>query len=280
MSCGGGSALRPGRPPMTIGLALGSGGLRGLAHVVVLEILDDLGIRPAIVAGSSIGAVIGAAYCAGCSGAELRRHMHKVLANPLSLAAAFAQSRASAFTHKVDAQTLLPKIWPPGIPANLDDLDTALIAVSGDVRQRRMAAIESGPLIPAVAASMAIPGLVQPVEIDGALLIDGVTVDPVPVACLKDRVGHVIAVEVNHGSPAAALEAGADALTMAAAGLALMEHALTRERLARAAPDLLLQPPVGRFNPLDILQWQSVLAAADEVKASMRTDIARWAGRI
>jgi NTE family protein len=121
---------------------------------------------------------------------------------------------------------------------------------------------------------MAIPGLVKPVEIAASLLVDGVAVEPVPVACLQGRVDSIIAVELNGGSPFAGLDAGADALTMAAAGLSLMEHTLTRERLRHAPPDLLLQPPVGRFNPLDILQARDVLAATDAVRDAMRERIA------
>jgi NTE family protein len=257
-----------------IGLALGSGGVRGLAHIVVLEILDELGVRPAIVAGTSMGAVLGAAYCAGVSGAVLREHVLSLLANPLALAGHLAQSRTGVFTHRIDAQALLPRIWPPDIPQTFDALGTPFIAVSGDARRRTAATIGRGALLPAVAASMAIPGLVQPVELDGTLLIDGVTVEPVPVACLTERAGRVIAVEVNGGAPFDTLEANADTLTLAAAGLSLMEHTLTRERLRRTPPDLLLQPPVGHVNPLDILQAREVFAAADGVKEEMRRRIA------
>ena len=59
----------------TVALALGGGGARGLAHIVVLETLDELGIRPVAIAGTSIGALIGAPYAAGMSGAELRKHV-------------------------------------------------------------------------------------------------------------------------------------------------------------------------------------------------------------
>ena len=61
--------------PPRIGLALGGGGARGLAHVLVLEVLDELGIRPSVIAGTSIGALIGSAYAAGMSGARIRAHL-------------------------------------------------------------------------------------------------------------------------------------------------------------------------------------------------------------
>src|SRR5579871_2636661 len=64
------------RPPHSpaIGLALGGGGARGLAHIVLLEAFDELGIRPSIIAGTSMGAIVGAAYAAGLTGREIRAH--------------------------------------------------------------------------------------------------------------------------------------------------------------------------------------------------------------
>src|SRR6516225_6868994 len=66
--------LRPFRRDKTVGLALGAGGARGLAHIAVIEALDEMEVRPAAIAGSSIGAAIGAAYAAGMSGKAMRRH--------------------------------------------------------------------------------------------------------------------------------------------------------------------------------------------------------------
>jgi NTE family protein len=64
---------------MKIGLALGGGGVRGLAHILILETLDDLGIKPSIIAGTSMGAIIGALYASGISGKEIRERISKLL---------------------------------------------------------------------------------------------------------------------------------------------------------------------------------------------------------
>src|SRR5215471_11032661 len=63
------------RPAKTFALALGGGGARGLAHIVVLEALDEMGCKPAAIAGTSIGSLIGAAYAAGMAGKDIRRHV-------------------------------------------------------------------------------------------------------------------------------------------------------------------------------------------------------------
>ncbi|MCE5210946.1 MAG: patatin-like phospholipase family protein, partial [Deltaproteobacteria bacterium] len=64
---------------MKIGLALGGGGVRGLAHILVLETLDDLGIKPDIISGTSMGAIIGALYASGMSGKEIRERISRIL---------------------------------------------------------------------------------------------------------------------------------------------------------------------------------------------------------
>ena len=70
----------------TIGLALGGGAARGLAHIIVLEALESLGVRPAVIAASSMGALVGAAYASGIPAADIRRHALDVLGNPRSAA--------------------------------------------------------------------------------------------------------------------------------------------------------------------------------------------------
>ena len=76
------SARIPARTP-TIGLALGGGGARGLAHIAMLEAFDELGVKPTIIAGTSIGAIYGAAYASGISGRELREHTRFILSQRL-----------------------------------------------------------------------------------------------------------------------------------------------------------------------------------------------------
>ena len=81
-----------------IGLALGAGGARGIAHVVVLEAFDELGIRPAAIAGTSIGAILGAAYAAGLSGRELRGQLLKVLGRRHRALSLLFDARVGRFT--------------------------------------------------------------------------------------------------------------------------------------------------------------------------------------
>jgi NTE family protein len=256
-----------------IGLALGSGGARGFAHIPVLEAFDALQVRPAVVAGTSIGAVIGAAWCAGHSGAALRRLVLETIGSPMALAADAAMSGASGLgqvfsqgfgAFQLDGEKLLARIWPRFMPATFEELDTPFVAVATDLATGERHAMTSGPLASAVAASMAIPGLFRPVNRDGRVLIDGVAADPLPMASLAGRCDLAVAVEIN-GVAASAGEAPAehDPLGVALRGISLIEHALTRTRLALHPPDLLLQPPVAAVKPLDVLKAATAIAAGE-----------------
>ncbi|MEJ1939080.1 patatin-like phospholipase family protein, partial [Nostoc sp. NIES-2111] len=82
-------------PP--IALALGGGGARGLAHIVALEVLDELGLKPSVIAGTSMGAIIGAAYAAGLAGRDIRAHVTEVLRDKNRAMARVLQARAGSF---------------------------------------------------------------------------------------------------------------------------------------------------------------------------------------
>jgi NTE family protein len=279
-----GPRRRPEAPPR-IGLALGSGGARGLAHLGVLEVFDELGFCPAWIAGTSMGAVIGAAYCAGHSAESIRRHVLAQAASPMTLAGHVVQSRAGPLGDLIskgigafllDGDRLLRRVWPDPMPEDFSDLAIPFTAIAGSLRAARRVAMETGPLRSAVAASMAIPGLFQPVTRDGDVLIDGVTVDPVPVTALRQRADLVVAVEVNgaasEGTAAADAQSPAwtDPIMLSVAGMSVMEHTLTRELLRAAPPDLLLQPPLGRYKPLDFHHARAILACGDALKPAVR----------
>ncbi len=144
----------------TVALALGGGGARGLAHICVLQALDDMGVRPVAIAGASIGAIIGAAYAAGFSGEELRVHAQAILKNRIGLARRLLHARArgrkrllSRVAHPLlfDGERFLQAFWPQGMPERFEDLSIPLQVVATDFRRRIEAVFATGPLRPAIA---------------------------------------------------------------------------------------------------------------------------------
>ena len=162
----------------TFALALGGGGARGLAHIAMLEALDEMGVRPAIVAGTSIGALIGAAYAAGMSGKEIRRYVialahdraeawrRLITARAGTIANLFAMGFGSATL--IDAEKFCQQFLPERVPADFGALQIPLIVIASDLYRRQQLAFAAGALRPALAASIALPTVVRPVEIGRA----------------------------------------------------------------------------------------------------------------
>ena len=131
-------------PRPTIALALGAGGARGLAHIAVLEAFDDLGIKPAMIAGASIGAVIGAAYAAGVSARQIRSHTERLLRDRSTVMAALVEARIGRLTDLIargnpfliDAERFLDRLWPNIMPERFEDLELPLLAVATDYHAR------------------------------------------------------------------------------------------------------------------------------------------------
>ena len=200
---------RPVRTP-TIGLALGGGGARGLAHIAMIEAFDELGVKPHIIAGTSIGAIYGAAFASGISGRELREHTREILSQRFgllrNLLAATGQpfqrimSVLGARSAILDPSGLLDLILPKYVKNDFADCEIPLKIVASDFYDQEPRVFTEGPLRPAVAASMALPVLFQPVVTGGRVLIDGGLTNPLPFDLLMGEADIVVAIDVS-GAP-------------------------------------------------------------------------------
>ncbi|MBL8588700.1 MAG: patatin-like phospholipase family protein [Methylobacteriaceae bacterium] len=263
-----------------IGLALGAGGARGFAHVVVLEILDELGLKPAAISGASMGAIVAAPYAAGLSGRDLRAYVLAMMRDRARAMATALQARAargqwfSGFGNPVliDGERFLDLFWPADVPETFEALRIPLKVVATDFFARSPVVFEAGPLTPAVAGSMAIPGLVKPVEAGGVALIDGGAVDPLPYDCLFERCDVVVACDVIGGPVGERRGAPTPFETMFAAAQ-IMQAAIVREKLAARAPHALLRPPVDAVRALDFFRAAQIFRACDEARDAMKRAI-------
>jgi NTE family protein len=267
----------------TFALALGSGGARGLAHVAVVEALDDMGVRPTAIAGSSIGALIGAAYAAGMTGKEIRRfvtglaHDRNETTRRLiaTRAGKLSELFASGLSHatQIDAEKFCAQFLPGSIPDDFSALHIPLTVMATDFNKRQETPLTSGPLRPALAASIAIPGLLRPVTIDGRIFIDGAATNPVPFDVLRPHADCVLAVDVLGGAPADGGEAPGVWHSVTAT-FSIMGSAILAAKLALGAPDILIRPNVGIFRTLDFYQATAILRSADAVKTDVKRQLA------
>lgn len=268
----------------TIGIALGAGGARGIAHVHVLRALDDLGLKPTAISGTSIGAILGAAYGSGLSGNEIRDMLMDLFGDRQAIITSLWSLRARDFADwtgsgrprfgELNLERILQRLLPTSLPENIEDLmiDTQILAT--DYYGHKDAIFAKGPLLPAMAASAAMPAVFQPVTIDGVVLIDGGATNPVPIDLLQDKASLIIGVDVSGGPEGepGELPSMVDALY---AANQLMQRTIILEKAKHMRCEVLMQPNVGSWQVLDFMRTDKVLKATEplfeEVKAAVGT---------
>jgi NTE family protein len=274
------------QPRKSFALALGVGGARALAHIAVIEALDELALRPAAVAGSSFGALIAAAYAAGMSGKAIRRHMIALAHDRGGILSRLVAARAAPLSQwltaplgnpmLLDAAKFCELFLPPAVPDDFAALEIPLTLIATDLHGRCEMTFSSGPLKPAVAASMAIPGLIQPVELDGRVFVDGAAVNPLPFDCLRGAADVIVAVDCSGGPDEAGGVPGAwDAMFTT---LTVMGQTIVKEKLKVAGPDLVIRPNVGTFRLFDFFSASAILRTAELGKAEMKAQITALIG--
>jgi NTE family protein len=271
----------------SLAIALGGGGARGIAHIAVLEVLDDLGVTPTAIAGASVGAMIGAAYAAGMSGRDIRRHVIALAHNRSEvlrrLLAARAGNFASLFSGgfgsatQVDGEKFCAQFLPDTMPKDFSELRIPLIVIASDLYRREQVAISSGPLRCAVAASMALPTLVRPITIDERILVDGGATNPLPFDQLRGRADVIVAVDIS-GEPNPERRDVPSPWEAILNTILVMGQAITNEKLKHGAPDLIVRPNVGLFRTLDFFQASAILRVCEPSKAEIREKIAALLG--
>lgn len=259
-----------------IGLALGSGVARGWAHLGVLKAVDKLGIVPDIIAGSSIGALVGGLYLGG----HVRqleawaRHVSKLrMLRYVSLGGGVI-SGTKLFR---EAERYIGDL-------EINDLKAPFVAVATDLWTGHEVWLRDGKLIDAMRASLSLPGVFKPVRMNGHWLIDGALVNPVPVSvCRALGAQMVISVNLNadimgkgHGenangeadpgngpngekNKAAAMlntimqpkSGNPGTFSVMVASLNIVQDRITRSRLAGDPPDVSINPRVGHIGLLD-----------------------------
>ena len=271
----------------TFALALGSGGARGLAHIEVIEALDEMGVKPTAIAGTSIGALIGAAYAAGMRGRDIRRHVIALAHNPGEITRRLMQARAGTLAHflsgafsqatQLDAEKFCAQFLPENVPAEFSALEIPLAVIATDLHRRQEAMLSSGKLHPALAASIAIPGLFRPVALDGRVLVDGGATNPLPYDRLEGRADLVVAVDVFGTPPSdrSDVPGGWECVYLT---INIMGSAIVAAKLNHAAPDLVIRPNVAIFRALDFYQASAILRAAEPAKTELKEKLAALIG--
>ena len=176
-----------------VGLALGGGVARGWAHIGAIRALIEAGISPDIIAGTSIGALVGAAYLAG--ELDTLENWAKSLNKRRMLGYMDIRWGGAGLMRGERLAKVLRHYFAE---IKIEELDRKFAAVACDLRTGYEVWLQNGPLVPALRASYALPGAFEPILIDGRYMIDGALVNPVPVSTCRALGAHiVIAVSLN-----------------------------------------------------------------------------------
>lgn len=282
------------------GIALGSGGARGLAHVGVLQALLEHGVKVSFAAGTSMGAIVGAAYAAGRFEklAGILKTMDAARAAALFFDVGFMKPGLVAGRRIMDfIAEFVPDVY-------FEALEIPFAVLATDLRTGEPVCISRGKVLPAIRASISIPGVFTPVRRNGSLLVDGGMSSPVPVSAVR-RLGAraVMAVDVDNGgdcpyesrrlprSVNKAIDAGewirgtlkrefglswpgdGSLLDVLSQTVRICENRIARWEVERDRPDWVVEPAVGNIPTMDFTRVDDAIRAGREaIETLFRSD--------
>ena len=260
------------KPPLKIALALGGGAARGFAHIGVIKALEAQGIVPDIVVGTSAGSVVGALYASGMSGFELQ-----------NLALQMEEDMVADWTLPnrgvLKGEALQDFINQKVKNLTIQKLPKPLGVVATDLQSGEMVLFRKGSTGIAVRASSAVPGVFQPVEINGRDYVDGGLTSPVPAQAARSMgANFVIAVDISNVGRRDKLTGTLDVLLQT---FAIMGHAISHHELEDA--DIVIRPKTSAVSSTDfegrhlaVLEGEKAAAAImPELKARLAKARAR-----
>jgi len=254
----------------------------------MLEVFDELGLKPSIIAGCSFGALVGAAYASGIPAKEIGDHARHILANRVQAAKYLfgvkgarlrdLLQRRSFRSLQIDGERLTSFIFPDGVAQRIEDTLIPLKIVTTDFNERREHVISSGPLCQAVAASIAIPGLISAPSIDGRLCVDGGITNPVPFNHVRLDSDLVVAIDVI-GRIREPRRGHHSNMELAVGSMLIMFHQIAVLRRQQNPPDIYINPPIEGFMANDFFRIGEMIQAAsrakDELKRALEMRIER-----
>jgi NTE family protein len=245
-----------------VGLALGGGGAKGISHIAFLQVLDELGVRPAIISGASIGAVIGGFYAAGVSGRQLEQLVSNLGLMDLSkMILDFSILSNSAIYKGKSVEEFISREIPVRTFA---DLKIPLKVVATDFWNRKEEILTSGSLVTAIRASIAVPALFEPVQINGKILIDGGAVNPLPYDIIRHDCDLTIAIDVSGEKTFAPDDPVPNMVESILSTFQIMQASIVAAKKRWHPPTIYLKPALTDIRFLDFYRYKEILVRAQE----------------
>ncbi len=266
-----------------VGIALGGGGAKGLAHICMLEVIDELGIRPTCIAGTSIGAIVGVLYASGLSARSIRQEIEREL---IQDGANLTDAVKTVFqwlqvvdinwhgNSLLDAGTFLDDLMNHVGVDRFEQLDIPMKVVAADFWRRSPVVFETGDIKTAIHASMALPGIFNPVVIDGHVLVDGGVVNPLPYNLLAPECDFTIAIDVmgNRTESTSLVPSMAESVFNS---FQIMQRTIINQQIDRAKPDLYVVPDIVDIQMLEFYKADSIFRQVGPACDQLREQLER-----
>ena len=262
-----------------IGLALGGGGARGIAHIHVLEAFDDLGIKPVVISGSSIGSIIGAGYAAGMSGAEIREYVIQTFSKGPKVISKLWKLRPAGLSRLFDSEQprfaefdplkIVNAFLPDNLPRDFSGLEIPMKILVADFYEMKETVLSEGDFFQALAATAAIPVLFRPQIINDRLVVDGGILNPVPFDIFDQELDLIVAVDVV-GRPVGENPQMPKRKELGYGTLQLLMQRITSLKIQYNKPDLLVRPNIHEYRVLDFLKTEEILWNTFETRQDTR----------
>lgn len=263
-----------------LGLALGGGGARGLCHIGVWRVLEELGVRPDLVAGTSMGGLVGAFIAAGYSADEMEQ-----ITGDVAWLKMIDWGLSGRLLSTKGYRNWLAEYLPP----TFEELELPLILTTTDVVDGQIHYLRSGDLHTAIRATTAYPGVVEPVPVGDAIFVDGGILNQIPVdGALFLGARRVIAVNATALEPlerpknrekALRRRPMPGALREAMRAIDVMQTQLTMARLSLYRPDVLIDPAIEGVDLQDFHKAAEAIAAGERATRDNADRITRLVAR-
>jgi len=266
-----------------IGIALGAGGARGLAHIIILEAFEELGIKPHIISGSSIGAIVGAAYASGMTTKEMKDSVEELILSK--------DFKFTEFYKKYDVFKIIDMLGVSMSTSGFfkgdkflsyyknkiktykfSDLEIPLIIVATEYWNKKEHHFTSGNLIDAVRASYSLPTLITPMKIKEGLYFDGGMVNPLPYDIIQKECDYVVAVDVSSKKGINSKEIP-NALDSLFAAFQIMQNSILKEKLKSSKPNIMLEIDIKDVRMFEFNKVEAIWNEAKKYKKILKNEL-------
>ncbi len=267
-----------------ISVALSGGGASGFAHIPLIQAFEDLGISPYAISGTSMGALLGAAWANGMTSVDIINHCESLWNNKTELIKKFWKLKSKQSKEifrgggiiQFDASDVLNLFMPKDYPKTFKNLKIPFMAVASDFYDWKEVHFSDGNMILAIAASIALPAIFKPIAYENTLLIDGGCVNPMPFDLLPCESDIIIAVDVL-GGPLRPydIKKKPSALNTILGASDLLMQSIINQKLKTRYPHILLRPDTRDFKVLEFYRFNEIIQKAQHIREEVKYQLDR-----